>query len=258
MIFLGIFRMCYNSAMMTLTFLLTVTYEKAMRLLSEAVILLYSCFRSGLLWQAAGMGLLTVMIFFLPALWISWRIAGKRCRGERAGGIRKGILSVLLVLPPTLCGALLMLAFGTDGITGRALVHRIGWQGSYPWLGALLAGLLASVPVLRLSFQRALSGTDPVLLQTAETLGIRRRRAFWSIAVPGAMKGIAEGTILAAARAVGEYGACSLMAASGNGAGYAAAWIWDLGALAAGGILCAAAAGIFHCKEKRKHGKHES
>ena len=89
--------MCYNIAMMTLTFLLTVTYEKAMRLLSEAVILLYSCFRSGLLWQAAGMGLLTVMIFFLPALWISWRIAGKRCRGERAGGIRKGILSVLLV-----------------------------------------------------------------------------------------------------------------------------------------------------------------
>ena len=151
-----------------------------------------------------------------------------------------------------------MLAFGTDGITGRALVHRIGWQGSYPWLGALLAGLLASVPVLRLSFQRALSGTDPVLLQTAETLGIRRRRAFWSIAVPGALKGIAEGTILAAARAVGEYGACSLMAASGNGVGYAAAWIWDLGALAAGGILCAAAAGIFHCKEKRKHGKHES
>lgn len=77
--------MCYNIAMMTLTFLLTVTYEKAMRLLSEAVILLYSCFRSGLLWQAAGMGLLTVMIFFLPALWISWRIAGKRCRGERGG-----------------------------------------------------------------------------------------------------------------------------------------------------------------------------
>ena len=47
--------MCYNSAMMTLTFLLTVTYEKAMRILSEAVILLYSCFRSGLLWQAAGL-----------------------------------------------------------------------------------------------------------------------------------------------------------------------------------------------------------
>ena len=62
----SVFRMCYNSAMMTLTFLLTVTYEKAMRLLSEAVILLYSCFRSGLLWQAAGMGLVTVMIFFLP------------------------------------------------------------------------------------------------------------------------------------------------------------------------------------------------
>ncbi len=237
-------------------------FVKAFSFLAESL-------HSGLLGIGAGIGVLIVLVLFFPALWFSWRMAKRHGEGKRAGRIRKAVLSVFLVFPPTLCGLLLLLGFGPDGITGRELIHEIGWQGAYPWLGALLAGILAAVPVLRLSFQRGLEQTDPQSLLVARTLGIRKTAAFWRIAMPGARRGVAAGLFFGAARAAGEYGACALMAesclrkagAAGisgewtlsalSGSGILAAWIWDLGCLAAGAVLCALVGAVF-CRRKRR------
>lgn len=240
-------------------------FVKAFSFLAESL-------RSGLLGIGAGIGVLTVIVFFFPALWFSWRMAKRLCEGRRAGRIRKAVLSVFLVFPPALWGILLLLGFGPDGITGRELIHRIGWQGFYPWLGALLAGILAAVPVLRLSFQRALERTDPQYLLVAGTLGIRKSVAFWRIVMPGARGGVVAGLLIGAARAAGEYGACVLMAESClrkaekvraprewtlsmlSGTGILAAWIWDLGCLAVGAALGAViGAALRRRKAHRSH-----
>lgn len=241
-------------------------------LFAGALSFLAESFRSGLLGTGAGIGVLTAAVMVLPALWFSWRLAKKRCDGKRTGRIRKGIFSAFLVFPPTLWGMLLLLGFGPDGLTGRDVIHGIGWEGPYPWLGALLAAILAALPVLRLSFQRALERTDPQYLLAARTLGIRRTAIFWRIALPGARGGVAAGILLGAARAAGEYGACALMAVSClrkaeetgsfrartlsslSGTGVLAAWIWDLGCLAAGAVLSAVIGAAL--RRRKAHGRH--
>ncbi len=246
--------------------------SKTGTLLAGALSFLAESFRSGLLGTGAGIGVLTAVVLLLPALWVSWKVAKKRCDGKKAGRMRKGIFSVFLVFPPALWGILLLVGFGPDGVTGRGVIHGIGWKGSYPWLGALLVAVLAALPVLRLSFQRALERTDPQHIFAARTLGIRKTTAFWRIALPGAREGVAAGILLGAARAAGEYGACALMAVSClrkaeetgsfrlwtlsslSGTGVLAAWIWDLGCLAAGAALSAViGAAARRRKARRRH-----
>lgn len=218
-------------------------------------------------------GLILAFLLVLPVLFLSWRreksLLGRRT-GRTEGRLSRLLFSLLAVLPPAFVGILLAGLWGADGLTGRALVHAVGWQGIYPWLGALTASVLAAVPVWYLAFAHALERTDSSVLSAAGTLGIRKRKIFWNIVMPQAVCGVVQGTVLGFSRAAGEYGACALLAcallkteASGRraaggifgipGSALLAAWGWDLLCLAVGCVLCLLIAGFFSIRRKRRN-----
>jgi len=118
-----------------------------------------------------------------------------------------------LVLPPTVVGFLLLLLFGRNGPLGRLLLH-FGATVVFSWPATVIASAVVSFPLMYLSVRAALEQVDSHLLQAARTLGASEWRVFRRIALPLAWPGILAGTVLAFARALGEFGATLMLAGS--------------------------------------------
>ncbi|MHB8527601.1 MAG: molybdate ABC transporter permease subunit, partial [Candidatus Acidiferrales bacterium] len=124
-----------------------------------------------------------------------------------------GIFLLPLVLPPTVVGFLLLLIFGRNGPLGRLLLH-FGASVVFSWPATVIAAAVVSFPLMYLSVRAALEQVDPHLLQAARTLGASEWRVFRRVELPLAWPGILAGTILAFARALGEFGATLMLAGS--------------------------------------------
>ena len=132
----------------------------------------------------------------------------------------KGVLDVILtlpmVLPPTVCGYLLLLVFGTKRPVGIFLMH-FGIKFVMTWYGGILAAAVVAFPLMYRNARAAFEQVDPDLIYAARTLGMKERTIFWRVVMPAAGPGVASGTVLTFARALGEYGATAMLA--GNIAG---------------------------------------
>jgi molybdate transport system permease protein len=122
-----------------------------------------------------------------------------------------GILTLPLVLPPTVVGFLLLLAFGRQSPIGRALAH-IGITIVFSWPATVLAATVIAFPLMYRTALGALEQVNPTLLEAARTLGASEPRIFHRILLPLAAPGILAGTVLAFARALGEFGATLMLA----------------------------------------------
>ncbi|MDE3062790.1 MAG: molybdate ABC transporter permease subunit, partial [Acidobacteriota bacterium] len=122
-----------------------------------------------------------------------------------------GVLTLPLVLPPTVVGFLLLLAFGRQSPLGRALAH-IGVTIVFSWPATVLAATVIAFPPMYRTALGALEQVNPTLLEAARTLGASEPRIFRRILLPLAAPGILAGTILAFARALGEFGATLMLA----------------------------------------------
>lgn len=118
-----------------------------------------------------------------------------------------GLVHLPLVLPPVVIGYLLLLAMGRQGFVGKWLYEWFGLTFSFSWRGAALAVALVSFPLMVRSIRLALEGVDRKLEQAARTLGASPLKVFFTITLPLTFPGILTGTILAFARALGEFGA---------------------------------------------------
>ena len=137
-------------------------------------------------------------------------------RANRRGvgpALLDGIFLLPLVLPPTVVGFLLLLVFGRNGPIGRLLLH-FGASIVFSWPATVIAAAVVSFPLMYLSVRAALEQVDPHLLQAARTLGASEWRIFRRVELPLAWPGILAGTILAFARALGEFGATLMLAGS--------------------------------------------
>lgn len=159
-------------------------------------------------------------------LWNSLRIAGISCilvffagiaaayYAARLPGIVKGALDVVLtlpmVLPPTVCGYFLLLLFGVKRPLGMFLA-RFGIQFVMTWYGGILAAFVVSFPLMYRTARGAFEGFDETLAQAGRTLGLSNTYVFWRVRMPVCRQGILAGTVLAFARALGEYGATSML-----------------------------------------------
>ena len=127
----------------------------------------------------------------------------------------KGILDVILtlpmVLPPTVCGYLLLLVFGTKRPVGIFLM-QFGIKFVMTWYGGILAAAVVAFPLMYRNARGAFEQVDVNLIYAGQTLGMSDNRIFWKVVMPAAGPGIASGTVLAFARAIGEYGATSMLA----------------------------------------------
>lgn len=126
----------------------------------------------------------------------------------------KGILDVILtlpmVLPPTVCGYFLLLVFGTKRPLGIFLM-QFGIKFVMTWYGGILAAAVVAFPLMYRTARGAFESFDSTLSQSGQTLGLSNTYIFWRIRMPACRQGILAGTVLAFARALGEYGATSML-----------------------------------------------
>ena len=126
----------------------------------------------------------------------------------------KGILDVILtlpmVLPPTVCGYFLLLIFGTKRPVGIFLM-QFGIKFVMTWYGGILAAAVVAFPLMYRTARGAFESFDCTLSQSGQTLGLSNTYIFWCIRMPACRQGILAGTVLAFARALGEYGATSML-----------------------------------------------
>jgi len=125
-------------------------------------------------------------------------------------GIVDVILTLPLVLPPTVCGFLLLVIFGNNRPFGMFL-SQFGIQFPMTWYGAVLASAIVAFPLMYRTARGAFESFDETLVFSGQTLGLSNTFIFWRIQMPACRQGIIAGVVLAFARALGEYGATAML-----------------------------------------------
>ena len=125
-------------------------------------------------------------------------------------GILDVVLTLPLVLPPTVCGYFLLLIFGIKRPLG-ALLAQWGVRFVMSWYGGVLAAAVVAFPLMYRTARGAFESFDETLAYSGQTLGLSNSYIFWRIRMPACRQGILAGTGLAFARALGEYGATSML-----------------------------------------------
>jgi molybdate transport system permease protein len=154
---------------------------------------------------------LTATLLTLPlGLVVAWWLGvGKPFRGKI---VLETLLTLPLVLPPTVVGFGLLLLLGRGTAFGRFLQDRLGIELLFTWEGAAIAASVMAFPLLVRTVSAAFASVDNELLEVGRTLGASEARLFVSVLIPLAYRGILAGTTLAFARALGEFGATLMVA----------------------------------------------
>ena len=161
------------------------------------------------LWISIKTGIVATIISFFLGLWAARRVIKK---DYKAKSVIDGILTLPMVLPPTVAGFFLLLIFSRRRPFGMFLDDAFNIQVVHTWLGCILAATVIAFPLMYRNARAAFEQIDANLVFAGRTLGMSETSIFWKIAVPTAGPGIASGTILTFARAMGEYGATSMLA----------------------------------------------
>ena len=148
----------------------------------------------------------SVLVFFLGIFFAYY--AAKLPRTIK--GILDVILTLPLVLPPTVCGYFLLLVFGVKRPVGQFLL-QYGIKFVMTWYGGVLAATVVAFPLMYRTARGAFESFDQTLAYSGQTLGLSNTYIFWRIRMPACKQGILAGTVLAFARALGEYGATSML-----------------------------------------------
>ncbi|MDD6919797.1 MAG: molybdate ABC transporter permease subunit [Eubacteriales bacterium] len=128
-----------------------------------------------------------------------------------------GILSLPLVLPPTVAGFILLIIFSRRRVIGSFLFENFDISVVQTWLGCILAATVIALPLMYQNARAAFEQVDKNLIYAARTLGMSERKIFYKVVLPVAKPGIIAGAILCFARAMGEYGATSMLAGNIQG-----------------------------------------
>jgi molybdate transport system permease protein len=156
--------------------------------------------------RVASMATALILTIGLPTAWVL-----ARCRFP-GKGLLAGLLILPLVMPPTVLGFVLLLALGRRGWLGNWLESTWGWTLVFHWSGAVVASAVAAFPMFLVPARGAFEGVEPALEDAARLLG-RSEPAVWlRVTIPLAWRGLAAGTVLAFARALGDFGATLMVA----------------------------------------------
>ena len=148
----------------------------------------------------------TVVTFFLG---IGLALVVARMR--RFQGFADAVITLPLVLPPTVIGFFLLLAFGRRSAIGKFLL-QFDITFVFTWKAAVMAAIVVSLPLMYRTARGAFEQLDPNIISAARTLGVSEWRIFWHVLVPNARAGILAGLVLSFTRALGEFGATIMFA----------------------------------------------
>lgn len=161
------------------------------------------------LWISLKTGIAATIISFFLGIYAA-RKTVKATRGMKA--ILDGILTLPMVLPPTVAGFFLLLIFSTRRPVGGFLLEEFDIKVIQSWAGCVVAATVIAFPLMYRNARAAFEQIDVNLIYAARTLGMSEFSIFWKVVIPSAGPGVASGTILTFARALGEYGATSMLA----------------------------------------------
>jgi len=150
------------------------------------------------LWNSLRIAAISCILVFFSGIFMAYYVA-------RLPSWLKG-----LVLPPTVCGWLLLLVFGLNHPVGQFLAQW-GVQFVMTWYGGVIASAVVAFPLMYRTACGAFESFDETLAWSGRTLGLSDTYIFWHIRMPYCRQGIMAGTVLAFARALGEYGATSML-----------------------------------------------
>lgn len=160
------------------------------------------------LWISARTAFTATLVTFFLGIAAAWFVSGYK---GRLKGLIDSLLTLPMVLPPTVVGFFLLISFGRNSPIGK-LLHAMGTQIVFSWTATVIAASVVAFPLMYKAARGAFEQVDRNLLFAARTLGVSEWRIFWRITVPLAWPGIAAGTVLAFARALGEFGATLMVA----------------------------------------------
>ena len=161
------------------------------------------------LWLTLKVAGVATLSAFLAGVALAFLLAKGRFRGKE---LLDAFLTLPLVLPPTVLGYYLIVLVGRNGWIGRRLYEAFGITLMFTWQGAALAAAIVSLPLVLKSARTAFESVDQNLEKAALTLGLSKADVFFRVSFPLAWRGILAGTMLAFARAMGEFGATLMIA----------------------------------------------
>lgn len=150
----------------------------------------------------------TIFSFFL-GIYVARKVVKA---GPKMKAILDGFLTLPMVLPPTVAGFFLLLIFSRRRPFGIFLFEQFHIKVVQTWLGCIIAATVIAFPLMYRNARAAFEQIDVNLIHAGRTLGMSEITIFWKVVVPAAGPGILSGTILTFARALGEYGATSMLA----------------------------------------------
>ena len=160
------------------------------------------------LWNSLRIAAISTVIIFFLGIWAAYGIAKLP---RLAKGILDVVLTLPLVLPPTVVGYLLLRLLGPKRIIGAFVLSIFGIKLVMTWWSAIFATVVVAFPLMYRTARGAFESFDETLAYAGKTLGLSNTYIFWRIRMPYCRQGILAGAVLAFARALGEYGATSML-----------------------------------------------
>ncbi|MDJ0720363.1 MAG: molybdate ABC transporter permease subunit [Desulfobacterales bacterium] len=160
----------------------------------------------GLTLKVATLATLAALVAGMAAAYAlkRWRFPGRE--------LVDAVCTLPLVMPPTVLGYYLLVLIGRRGVIGQWLQETFGITLMFTWQGAVLAAAVVAFPMVFKSARAALEEVGPAYEDAARTLGHGEWHVFWRVSLPLALRGVLAGTMLAFARAMGEFGATLMVA----------------------------------------------
>ena len=161
------------------------------------------------LWISLKTGLVAAVLAFIPGLFFAAKVRKRRTTVRH---ILDGFFTVPLVSSPAITGFFLLMLFSPKRLVGGFLFETFDIRIVQTWKGCVIAAVVIAFPLIYRNARNALDRVNVEYIQAARILGMSEKRIFWKILMPAASRELTEGTVLAFLRAIGEYGATSMLA----------------------------------------------
>jgi molybdate transport system permease protein len=166
------------------------------------------------LWLSARVSALATLLTALVGIPLAYLLARRRFWGHRALDV---LITLPLVLPPTVTGYYLIVLLGRRGWLGAPLYALTGWTVAFTWYAAVVAATVMALPLMVRTARAAIEAVNPDLERAAYVLGRSEWQTALEVTLPLARRGLVAGLVLAFARALGEFGATLMFAGNLQG-----------------------------------------
>ncbi|MDU5368281.1 MAG: molybdate ABC transporter permease subunit [Finegoldia magna] len=153
--------------------------------------------------------IISTIITSILSIFIAWMMVKFN---KKNGSVLEAIITLPLVLPPSILGYILLIVIGNNGLIGKIFYDNFGLSVIFTWKACVIASVIVSFPLMYQNCKASFQSIDKKILNAARTMGASEWKIFFRIAIPLAYTGIISGLILAFARSLGEFGATMMVA----------------------------------------------